>query len=196
VPDTKPHPLETSEAGLPAERQQAMEEKEQHMSTAVMNNTTTAMTTGSNSDADGAASRLRLGAQPRLRLGAQPRLRLGAQPRLRLGAQPRLRLGAQPRLRLTARGRAVFTGLAAIPVVVGVMLFALNGGGATATSSSGELELVTVQAGQSLWQLAEEIAPETDPRDVISDILAVNDLETGSIQAGQRIALPARYSAE
>jgi hypothetical protein len=180
VPDTKPHPLETSEAGLPAERQQAMEEKEQHMSTAVMNNTTTAMTTGSNSDADGAASRLRL----------------GAQPRLRLGAQPRLRLGAQPRLRLTARGRAVFTGLAAIPVVVGVMLFALNGGGATATSSSGELELVTVQAGQSLWQLAEEIAPETDPRDVISDILAVNDLETGSIQAGQRIALPARYSAE
>jgi hypothetical protein len=172
VPDTKPHPLETSEAGLPAERQQAMEEKEQHMSTAVMNNTTTAMTTGSNSDADGAASRLRL------------------------GAQPRLRLGAQPRLRLTARGRAVFTGLAAIPVVVGVMLFALNGGGATATSSSGELELVTVQAGQSLWQLAEEIAPETDPRDVISDILAVNDLETGSIQAGQRIALPARYSAE
>jgi hypothetical protein len=90
----------------------------------------------------------------------------------------------------------VFTALAAIPVVVGVMIVALNGGGATATSSSGELELVTLQAGQSLWQLAEEIAPENDPRDVVSDIIAVNDLRSGSVQAGQRIALPAEYSAE
>jgi hypothetical protein len=111
-------------------------------------------------------------------------------------AQPRLRLEAQPRLRLTRRGRVVFTGLAAVPVVVGVMLAALNGGGATATSSNGEPELVTLQAGQSLWQLAEEIAPSADPRDVISDILAANELESGSVQAGQRIALPAEYSAE
>jgi hypothetical protein len=103
---------------------------------------------------------------------------------------------AQPRLRLTRRGRVVFTGLAAVPLVVGVMFAALNGGGATATSSSGELELVTVQAGQSLWQLAEQIAPEADPRDVISDILAVNELESGSVQAGQRLALPSEYSAE
>ena len=144
-----------------------MEEKEQHMSTAVVN--TAVMNTAvsnaaamhdTNTAVDGAART------------------------------------SQPRLRLTRRGRAVFTALAAIPVVVGVMLFALNGGGATATSSSGELELVTVQAGQSLWQLAEEIAPQNDPRDVISDILAVNDLESGSVQAGQRLALPARYSAE
>jgi hypothetical protein len=62
--------------------------------------------------------------------------------------------------------------------------------------SNGEPELVTLQAGQSLWQLAEEIAPSADPRDVISDILAANELESGSVQAGQRIALPAEYSAE
>ena len=104
---------------------------------------------------------------------------------------------AQPRLRLTKRGRVVFTSLAAIPVVAGVMLLALNGGGATATSSSGaELEEVTVQAGQSLWSLAEDIAPDVDPRDVVSDILSVNQLPTGSVQAGQRLMLPAEYSAE
>lgn len=104
---------------------------------------------------------------------------------------------AQPRLRLTKRGRVVFTSLAALPVVVGVAVLTLNGGGATATSSSGaDLEVITVQAGQSLWSLAEEIAPGVDPRDVISDIQAVNQLDTGGVRAGQRLMLPAEYSAE
>jgi len=104
---------------------------------------------------------------------------------------------ATPRLRLTKRGRVVFTSLAALPVVAAVMVFALNGGGATATSSSGaELEEITMQAGESLWQLAEDIAPGVDPRDVISDIMAVNQLESGSVQAGQRLMLPSEYSAE
>jgi hypothetical protein len=146
----------------PTERQQAMDEKEQHMSTAL--DMSTALTHDTT-------------------------------PVVETGVEVRVP-SAQPRLRLTRRGRVVFTGLAAVPLVVGVMFAALNGGGATATSSSGELELVTVQAGQSLWQLAEQIAPEADPRDVISDILAVNELESGSVQAGQRLALPSEYSAE
>jgi hypothetical protein len=145
------------------ERQQAMDEKEQHMSTALTHDVLTHdMTTA-----------------------------VETVPGVEVHVP-----SAQPRLRLTRRGRVVFTGLAAVPLVVGVMFAALNGGGATATSSSGELELITLQAGQSLWQLAEEIAPASDPRDVISDILAVNELESGSVQAGQRIALPAEYSAE
>jgi len=101
----------------------------------------------------------------------------------------------QPRLRITKRGRVVFTSLAAIPFVVAAVLMGLNGGGATATSSAGApIEQVTVQAGQSLWQLAEDIAPGTDPREVIRDILAVNQLESASVQAGQRLDVPAEYS--
>ena len=104
---------------------------------------------------------------------------------------------AEPRLRLTKRGRVVLTSLAALPVVAGVMVLALNGGGATATGSSGaELEEITVQAGQSLWSLAEDLAPGVDPRDVISDIQSVNRLETGTIRAGQVLMLPAEYTAE
>jgi hypothetical protein len=105
---------------------------------------------------------------------------------------------ATPRLRLTKRGRVVFTGLAAAPIVAGVMFVALNGGGATAESSSvprTESVEVTLHAGQSLWELAEEIAPGVDPRDVISDIQAVNDL-TGSVQAGQRLTVPSAYVGE
>ena len=102
---------------------------------------------------------------------------------------------AQPRLRITKRGRVVFTSLAAIPFVVAAVLMGLNGGGATATSSAGApVEQVTVQAGQSLWQLAEDIAPGTDPREVVRDILAANQLESASVQAGQRLDVPAEYS--
>jgi hypothetical protein len=102
---------------------------------------------------------------------------------------------AQPRLRITKRGRVVFTSLAAIPFVVAAVLMGLNGGGATATSSAGApVEQVTLQAGQSLWQLAEDIAPGVDPREVVRDILAANQLESASVQAGQRLDVPAEYS--
>jgi Tfp pilus assembly protein FimV len=107
-------------------------------------------------------------------------------------AQPQL---AKPRLRLTRRGRFVFTVLAAIPVVITAMVFALNGGGAVATSGEGQpLETITVQSGESLWSIAEEIAPGVDPRDFISDALAVNASAGAGLEAGSQLAIPAKYT--
>ena len=103
-------------------------------------------------------------------------------------------VAAAPRLRLTPRGRVVFTSLAAVPLVIAAMVFALNGGGAVATGDAGSLDVVTVAAGQTLWELAEEIAPTADPRDVIADFLAVNQLGSSGLQPGQQLAVPARYS--
>ena len=62
---------------------------------------------------------------------------------------------AAPRLRLTQRGRGVLTFLAATPLVIAAFVFALNGGGATASleGSTVPFEYVTVESGQSLWQL-------------------------------------------
>ncbi|MGV8970232.1 MAG: hypothetical protein ACOH1J_07270 [Microbacteriaceae bacterium] len=101
----------------------------------------------------------------------------------------------QPRLRLTRRGRIVLTALAAIPVVITAMVFALNGGGAVATSGGGApLETVTVLAGETLWNLAEEIAPTVDPREFISDVLAVNPSAGAGVAAGSQLAIPAKYS--
>lgn len=98
------------------------------------------------------------------------------------------------RLRLTRRGRVVFTTLAAIPVVLAAMMFALNGGGAIATSDAGQpLEQIVVLPGDSLWQLAEDYAPNTDPRDFIADVESLNALG-GGLQAGQVLDLPAKYS--
>lgn len=101
-----------------------------------------------------------------------------------------------PRLRLTRRGRLVFTSLAAGPLVALALAAALNGGVAAATSdlSGGTFEYVTVQGGQSLWALAQTVAPSADPRDVISRIVHLNQLENSVLQPGDRIAIPSEYS--
>ncbi len=49
---------------------------------------------------------------------------------------------------------------------------------------------VTVGVGESLWQLAEEFAPELDPREAVEAIVSLNNLTEATIQPGQRIALP------
>jgi hypothetical protein len=106
---------------------------------------------------------------------------------------------AAPRthLRLTRRGRVVFTTLAAIPLVLGSIAVAVNGGVAaaegTASGRAAAFEYVTVDSGQSLWELAQSIAPKQDPRDVIAEIVNLNQLASEAVQPGQRLALPAGY---
>lgn len=102
------------------------------------------------------------------------------------------------KLRLTKRGRVVFTTLAAIPLVIGVAVVGLSAGGAAAnTEAAGAtFTYITVDPGESLWQLAESIAPDADPRDVIAEIMNLNQLSTAGIEPGQRLAIPERYAAE
>ena len=103
---------------------------------------------------------------------------------------------ASPRLRLTARGRAVLTTLAAAPLVAIALFLGLGGGDAVATQDAGTtaFEYVSVAPGQSLWQLAEQIAPQADPREVVADILALNQLRSADLQPGQELAIPAQYA--
>lgn len=102
---------------------------------------------------------------------------------------------AQPRLRLTRRGRAVLLSLVTAPLVVGAFFLSLNGGGATASLDDANVSFayVTVEAGQSLWQLAESIAPGADPREVIDAIVSFNNLPSADVYAGQEIAIPLQY---
>ncbi|QHC56956.1 LysM peptidoglycan-binding domain-containing protein [Rathayibacter tanaceti] len=104
-------------------------------------------------------------------------------------------LVARTHLRLTRRGRAVVAILGALPIVAGAFVFGLNGGGAVASGDPAgvEFQYVTVHAGQSLWSLAEELAPHDDPRDVVDDILSLNQLSSAGLEPGQRLAIPARY---
>lgn len=118
-----------------------------------------------------------------------------------LGASPRRAvLGAAPatRLRLTRRGRRVLDFLASVPAIVALSIAIISGGGALATSDSGAgaaFEKVTVMPGDTLWSIAESVAPQADPRDVVDAIMRLNALPSGSLDAGETIAIPLEYSA-
>ncbi|MBF4591893.1 LysM peptidoglycan-binding domain-containing protein [Curtobacterium sp. VKM Ac-1395] len=100
------------------------------------------------------------------------------------------------RLRLTRRGRMVFTTLAALPVLVVVAVVGLNGGQASAGNTSADVhfQTVTVEPGETLWQLAEETAPNADPRDFVQDVVNLNALDGSGVQAGEQLAIPTKYA--
>jgi len=103
---------------------------------------------------------------------------------------------AAPRLRLTRRGRAVFTGLALVPLLIAGLVFGLGAGGAVATNDAAtdSLTWVTVEAGQSLWDIAADVAPAEDPREFAAQVAAFNQLGSTVIQPGQELALPPQYT--
>ena len=102
---------------------------------------------------------------------------------------------AQPHLRITRRGRAVLTLLIAIPLAIGAVAAGAGAIGAAAGTqgSTATFSYVTVEPGESLWQVAAAVAPTADPRDVIADILSLNNLSSGDVQPGQRLAIPSKY---
>jgi hypothetical protein len=102
----------------------------------------------------------------------------------------------QPHLRITRRGRAVLTLLIAIPLAIGATVAGVGAFGAAAgsQSSTATFQYVTVEPGESLWQVAEAVAPRADPREVVADIVSLNNLSSGDVQPGQRLAIPAQYS--
>ncbi|GEK84880.1 LysM peptidoglycan-binding domain-containing protein [Microbacterium aerolatum] len=101
------------------------------------------------------------------------------------------------RLRLTSRGRRVLVALAALPLAGGIAFAAISGGDAMASGdevATASFETVTVLPGDTLWSIAESLAPTADPRAVIGDIERLNALGTGSLQVGQQLAIPAEYA--
>ena len=102
-----------------------------------------------------------------------------------------------PRLHLTPRGRAVVGVLLAAPVAVALAMSALSGAAAQAGSapSTNSFEYITVASGESLWDLAAWVAPDADPREVVAALIELNQLGSGDVQPGQRLAIPLAYSS-
>jgi len=101
---------------------------------------------------------------------------------------------ARRRLRLTARGRAVLLFLIGMPIALWLLLAQLNGGAATGSLESGTVPVVVVEPGESLWSVAERVAPGADPRDVIDAVIAFNHLSSADVMAGQQLGIPAPYA--
>lgn len=103
------------------------------------------------------------------------------------------------RIRLTVRGRRALATVVALPVVVAVSMAIIGGGSALASrdagAASGTFDSVTVSAGESLWSIAQEVAPTADPRDVVDAIVRLNALDGATVAAGQRLSIPTQYSS-
>lgn len=100
-----------------------------------------------------------------------------------------------PAPRLTRRGRALRSVLLGLVLVTAVLVAAVAWGpGVVATSGSGQpvpVRTVTVQPGQTLWDIAAGSGIGGDPRDVVVRIQDLNALsDPGQLQVGQSLAVP------
>ena len=97
-----------------------------------------------------------------------------------------------PSVRLTRRGRAVLVLLLAVLLLTAFSIGQRDTQAAGVSAGSGAAAPVatTVQPGESLWSVAQRIAPENDPREVIAQIRRLNDLSTSELQVGQLLLLP------
>ncbi len=106
--------------------------------------------------------------------------------------RPRVRRPATaPVTRLTRRGR-LFVSLAVLFLAVTGAVLLTGGGAALAGTDRPAVshQQVTVQPGQTLWQIAERTAPGADPRETVQRILDLNGLQTSEVQAGTALLLP------
>jgi hypothetical protein len=99
---------------------------------------------------------------------------------------------AMPAVRLTRRGRLLLTAVVLLALVVAAVLLS---GGAPARAGTDRApatvgERVTVRPGETLWQIAERVAPGSDPRETVARILDLNGLQTAEVQAGTALRLP------
>ena len=93
-------------------------------------------------------------------------------------------------LRITRRGRTVLGLAIALPVMALSVFLASPGALADSEQSANDFEYMTVLTGDTLWSIATMIAPEEDPRDVVADIIALNQLPSAALMPGQEIGLP------
>lgn len=124
-----------------------------------------------------------------------------AQQAVRTPGQYRQRTSGKPAARNTVRPMAIVRAILGWTLILIVSAGLLLGAGKTlqsAQASNADLsssaavtfEYVTIMQGDSLWSVAEEYAPNRDPRDFIAEIVALNNLSDSVVDAGMRLALP------
>lgn len=129
-------------------------------------------------------------ARLRRRLRCEPRVAGSRRGAARASAPQGGRL-VRPRrgsVHLTRRGRLV-----AVLLLLVVLTVAFSVGRVTSTalgSGAGAGNEVVVQRGDTLWSIAERIAPNADPRTTAADLMAINGLGTPSLEVGQHLRLP------
>ncbi|MGW0227754.1 LysM peptidoglycan-binding domain-containing protein [Actinopolymorpha singaporensis] len=105
--------------------------------------------------------------------------------------------GAGSSLRLTRRGRLVLTTMTALAAlalagVLGLLAQAvLDAAPAAGAAGPTATTTITVEPGETMWGIATQLTPNTDPRATIDEIARLNDLSrAGDLRVGQRLIVP------
>ncbi len=78
-----------------------------------------------------------------------------------------------------------------IIVVAGVAITGfITGQAAGARGSAGQAEHYSVHQGETLWSIANAVAPDQDPREYVAALVELNRLETANLTPGQDLILP------
>ena len=80
--------------------------------------------------------------------------------------------------------------LGAIIVLGALILISPHTANAGNNSQGAGTRYVTVQSGDTLWDIAQEVDPKTDPRDTMVQISKLNDLQGSTVKVGQRLEVP------
>jgi hypothetical protein len=98
------------------------------------------------------------------------------------------------RIRINRRGRLVLrVGLALVIMllVVAAVLVWPRPASAGQGSAPMRVRYHVVLPGETLWGLAATVDSDSDPRDVVAELVSLNALQSPSLRVGQRVALPA-----
>lgn len=119
--------------------------------------------------------------------------RQAAQGHLGLAPDRRIMSRHSAGLRLTRRGRVVLLVLLLLAVLAAFSMGRATGS-ADAASSSPPPASVVVRPGDTLWSIAQQVAPDADPRQVIPRLKAANGLTSSRLDVGQRLRVPGARS--
>ena len=95
-------------------------------------------------------------------------------------------------MRLTMRGKVVFSSLIAGVVVFSTLIFSSSDASARSADIQDKHNYVTVLTGDTLWDLAATIDPQGDPRDLVFELMDINNLASAELSPGQELLIPTR----
>lgn len=91
-------------------------------------------------------------------------------------------------VRLTRRGRVVVLLAGLVATLVLALVWS---SGSAATEQPAHTRMVVVQPGQTLWSIASRVTHGRDTGAMVDRIVALNGLDSGVIDLGQRLRVPA-----
>ena len=97
-------------------------------------------------------------------------------------------------VRLTARGRRLARTAVVLLALLTVLAFGFAGRMPATAGDSAPLVATTtvvVQPGETMWGIAQSVAPNDDVRVTIERITSLNNLESTSVIPGQKLIVPA-----